>query len=449
MPAKTKEANLKTRNARTALPTRVMPYYRRVLGDLHLGYYSPRTRGLAGSWIARRYLGKGHYETGALGLADDRPDVPADGEKVLTFDQAQAAAQAWLRKKTVAARAAEAGAAVVTVRAAVAAYIEARKARDARTGRDAELRLGRHVLNAKLADTSLADLTPQDFTVWRKGLKRGGRAGKGKALPLAPATLARLLNDLRAAMADADLPSDKAEVVKKGLKAPEAPDRAREAAILTDADVRKVVAAAYDHDPDLGALVMVLASTGCRFDQAARIRVSDFQPEAARVMIPVSRKGRGTKKIPFLPTPLTDDVVKRLLPLLAGRAGHELLLTRWHRKKALGKPKAGALPGWERDGRRGWSVAADMSRPWKAAVAAAALPPGTVPYALRHSSIVRGLRAGLSARLVAAAHDTSTAMIETHYSAFIMNAEADLLRRALTPMAPADISVLRPATSAA
>jgi hypothetical protein len=71
-----------------------------------------------------------------------------------------------------------------------------------------------------------------------------------------------------------------------------------------------------------------------------------------------------------------------------------------------------------------------------AVVAAAELPPGLVPYCLRHSSIVRGLRAGLPVRLVAAAHHTSGIMIEKHYGAFIVDATEDLLRRAMVSMSP-------------
>ena len=50
-------------------------------------------------------------------------------------------------------------------------------------------------------------------------------------------------------------------------------------------------------------------------------------------------------------------------------------------------------------------------------------------YALRHSSIVRALVAGLPVRLVAAAHDTSVEMIEAHYSAHIIDATEDLHRK--------------------
>jgi len=57
-----------------------------------------------------------------------------------------------------------------------------------------------------------------------------------------------------------------------------------------------------------------------------------------------------------------------------------------------------------------------------------------IPYALRHSSIVRGLRAGLPIRLVAALHDTSVEMIEKHYSAFIVDAMDELAAKAIVPL---------------
>lgn len=58
------------------------------------------------------------------------------------------------------------------------------------------------------------------------------------------------------------------------------------------------------------------------------------------------------------------------------------------------------------------------------------------PYALRHSSIVRGLSAGLPIRLVAALHDTSSMMIESHYTAYTTSALDELAARAVVPLAP-------------
>lgn len=59
---------------------------------------------------------------------------------------------------------------------------------------------------------------------------------------------------------------------------------------------------------------------------------------------------------------------------------------------------------------------------------------GIVPYALRHSSIVRGIASGLPIRLVAAMHDTSVAMIEKHYSRWIVEGLEDFAARAIIPL---------------
>jgi integrase len=72
-------------------------------------------------------------------------------------------------------------------------------------------------------------------------------------------------------------------------------------------------------DADFGALVMLLAATGARMDQVARLTAGDFQPEARRVMVPASRKGRGPKQVTHTAVPLPDDVVARLRPFAAGR----------------------------------------------------------------------------------------------------------------------------------
>jgi hypothetical protein len=52
-------------------------------------------------------------------------------------------------------------------------------------------------------------------------------------------------------------------------------------------------------------------------------------------------------------------------------------------------------------------------------------------YALRHSSIVRALLAGVPARVVAAVHDTSIGMLERTYSAFIADHADTIARRGL------------------
>src|SRR5262245_53467753 len=60
------------------------PYFVKIAKGLRLGYYRGAT---AGTWIGRRYLGNGSYETDPLGLADDTTE--ADEVKVLDYWQAQ------------------------------------------------------------------------------------------------------------------------------------------------------------------------------------------------------------------------------------------------------------------------------------------------------------------------------------------------------------------------
>jgi hypothetical protein len=78
-----------------------------------------------------------------------------------------------------------------------------------------------------------------------------------------------------------------------------------------------------------------------------------------------------------------------------------------------------------------------------AEIAAAVGLSGVTMYALRHSSIVRQLLAGLPIRLTAVHHDTSVAMIEKTYSRHIGDHGDALIRRALPDFAqPATANVV-------
>ena len=57
-------------------------------------------------------------------------------------------------------------------------------------------------------------------------------------------------------------------------------------------------------------------------------------------------------------------------------------------------------------------------------------PDAVVPYALRHSSIVRQLLRGVPIRVVVSHHDTSVAEIERTYSRFITGDPTEALTRA-------------------
>ena len=203
----------------------------------------------------------------------------------------------------------------------------------------------------------------------------------------------------------------------------------------SDAQVSRLIRAARETDTeqewngDLYRLVIVLAATGARFSQIARMKVSDVQRAQGRLMVPVSRKGKGTKGA-SIPVPVGKDVLDELVPATTGRGGDAPLLERWRHHQVPG----GRLQ-WERAGRGPWQSPSELTRPWQDIRERAEMP-DVIPYALRHSSIVRGIRANLPLRLVAALHDTSVQMIERHYSKWITSGLEELAARAVVPLVP-------------
>jgi hypothetical protein len=95
------------------------------------------------------------------------------------------------------------------------------------------------------------------------------------------------------------------------------------------------------------------------------------------------------------------------------------------------------MPGgieWKKSERGPWKKA-ELTRPWQAIRERAGMP-DVIAYALRHSSIVRGLRNGLPIQHVAKSHNTSVVMIERHYAKYIATALEDLARAAVVLLVP-------------
>ena len=143
-------------------------------------------------------------------------------------------------------------------------------------------------------------------------------------------------------------------------------------------------------------------------------------------------KGAWGQKVSHVAVQIGHDVVEVLRPAIAGRRSNAPLLERWHHQQTKGTEFA--PPSWERLSRGPWLHATELARPWSLILRRAGLPADTVPYSLRHSSIVRMLKAGLPIRLVASLHDTSSAVIERHYASVITNAMDDLAARAVVPL---------------
>ena len=69
-------------------------------------------------------------------------------------------------------------------------------------------------------------------------------------------------------------------------------------------------------------------------------------------------------------------------------------------------------------------------------------------YALRHTSIVRQIKANVPIRIIAALHDTSVVMIERNYSEYIADHADDLARPALLETSAEVIALPAPSTKA-
>ena len=106
--------------------------------------------------------------------------------------------------------------------------------------------------------------------------------------------------------------------------------------VLPDADVLRIIEAAYQEDRAFGVLVQVLAETGARVSQAARLRCADLQADRAdpRLLMPTSYKGRGQKEKQQAPVPITATLAALLAELKGDRPDDAPLLvksdgTRW------------------------------------------------------------------------------------------------------------------------
>lgn len=442
-----KEAPITTASARSKLPAG--EHARRLDADAAVWYRKGKRGGV---WFARwRNYGPGaNYKQAPVGPANDVNDRQMEG--TFTFLQAEAEA-----RKIVAAAREEAKALadgpVLTVQSSLETYIGDRDARDSRrAGRpirsDAGQRLRRYVLGqpargkqpviapAPLAALELHRLKERDLLSWRDGL----------ADTLKATSRQRLINDLKAALnATYAANRDRLDpafpgLVKNGLRAIADPDDsepvARDNQILSDGDVSRLLKSVREidveqgWDGDLFRLVLVMAATGARFSQLARMAVSDCQHKEGRLMIPTSRKGKGGK-ISHITMPVGRDVLDALAIVTVGRPGAAPLFERWRSEQVKGEI------AWQRGERGAWRSSSELTRPWQAIRESAGMP-DVIPYALRHSSIVKGIRVNLPLRLVAALHDTSVAMIERHYAKWVTSGLEEMARAAIVPLVPPD-----------
>ena len=399
MARSTRSAQLETRSSRLRLPIAKKPVFVKIGPGIGLGY---RRNQSAGTWVVRVADGRGSNWTKAIGLADDFDS--ANGASVLDFWQAQGHARLLARKDLTGD---EDVVKPITIAQALKSYEQDLKTRGGDAGNVSRVKAH---LRPGLRDQAVTLLSSRELRRWRDGLARR----------LAPATINRTCAAFKAALnlaAEHDPRIINRRDWETGLAT--LPDAEEPRNVILDEEaIRRLIALAHEQSPEFGLLVEVAAVTGARISQLARLEVQDLQIDdsAPRLMMPTSKKGRGTKRIMRRPVPIPLGLATRLLAAAEDRFPNAPLLQKL----------SGAA--WQKS---------DHSRPFARAVKAAGLDPAEVSmYALRHSNIVRQLLAGVPIRVVAVNHDTSIPILERVYSRYIGDHADALARGALL-----DISV--------
>ncbi|PSO25117.1 site-specific integrase [Bradyrhizobium sp. MOS002] len=407
---KPRKITLETPTGRAKLTPRKASYFVRVAPHIALGYR--RNQSGFGTWSVRFADGSASGWLKKFGTADDLE--PANNSSVFNYDQALRQARKLARGEADGqTETAAAGFAPITLDAALTDYQRDLEARSGSIYNATGLR--RH-LSAQLCAKPVALLDAQELRKWRDGL-----LGKG----LRPSSVVRYCKSLRAAL-NLAASHDKQRITNAdawaaGLDTLPDATVARNV-VLSDQDVSRFVGAAYDHDAKLGLYVDVLATTGARPSQAARLLVEDLHGGTKpRLRMPRSAKGgsknRAARKNERISVPITPALAAKLKQAASGRAADAPLLL-----------QGNGLP---------WGGSDDYRQDVAGIVNALKLDARATLYALRHSSIVRALLRGLPIRLVAASHDTSSAEIERTYSKHITDHSDEIARAALLHHAPA------------
>jgi integrase len=421
MARRIRKSKFESRTSRLDNPVRKKPYHAAKLGrGLHLLYRRNQT---GGTWIVKASDGHGAFWTQRIAVADDHDE--SNGKDILTFFEAQDQAKRLARGEaavTDGSAGIESPNAPITVDAALDAYKADLIARSAKAY-NAEW--PRKHLPAALRAKPVAALTSTELTAWRDGL--GGKIKK-------KSTVNRLTACLKAALTLAAKKDERIQNVLawgfglEGVPIPVEEDPARNV-ILSDDQVRAFVVEANRGDDKLGLLIDVLAVTGTRPSQAVRLTVDDFvdHPLTPALLVPDAGKGgnrnRAGKKRRRTRLAITPELAARLRAAKGNRYGDMPLLL-----QADGTPWA-ATP------------ADNYHRRVDAIVTAIGLDPTKVTaYSLRHSSVVRQLLKNVPARVVAALHNTSVTMIETHYTKHIADYASELSRASLLWHAPVEFA---------
>ena len=365
---------------RLKLPVRKKPYKALIAPGVFLCYRrntGPGTWSVEAGWLKR------------FALADDHE--LANGASVMTFYQAQQRALKMVRGSEGDTNK------PITIAEALDAY---QTDLESRGGAKHNAGSVRNHLSDAMKSKVVALLTEAELTAWRNKLIADG---------LKPSSVNRYSKSLKAALslaAKRDKRISNGAAWKSGLKAKKGANQpSRDNYYLPDTVILAIVGECYIEDADFGALIDTLATSGARELQVLKLWPRDLlddKPEAPRLMMPCSRKGKD-REPETRALPITPRLAKVLRTRAAARGPNRPLFD------------------------HAWGTAARF----RVVLQRLGLDLTLTPYTLRHSSIVRQIRASTPTRIVAFAHDTSVAEIEKTYGRFLSDASDDLIRAGL------------------
>lgn len=293
MGRRVKDARLDNRTARLSLRIQLEPYWRLVSEGCHVGYY----RGArVGKWVARyRSPGSGrNYVKRTIGEADDIRD--ADGETILSFNQADAKARVWFDEvaKVGGQRSTK------TVSDALDAYLAGFTGKSlAKTKARIEA-----VIRPVLGHIKLSALTRQGISDWHKSRGRSPamlRTKKGaekrnerpvvtdEAIRSRRATANRDLTVLKAALNRfADDHHGLAVHAWRDVKPFRGVDSAK-LRYLSDDEARRIVNACK---PEFRPMVQASLLTGARYGELCDLKVSNVDLNAGTLWLPATKSGK-------------------------------------------------------------------------------------------------------------------------------------------------------------
>ncbi len=420
-----RDSKLDTVSGRAKLAAAPDPYWLPMAKNQSIGYRKPKKG--AGTWQARLYWPEsGTFTKKALGAADDFQSF--DGVTVLSWEQAQAAAEVWFKTQAQEAHQEALGEPVAggsyTVGKALDDYFADGERRGMK-GLSRDMQRAAAWITPELGAVEVAKLTRTRLESWLTKVADSPRRLRTKlnaeqSFAKAPKTsdekrarkdsANRILTVLKAALNHA---LDRRRVTGgeawQAVKPYRGTTSARVRFLSQEDQVRLVNAC----QPDFRRLVTAALHTGARYGELARLQVKDFNAEAGTVFIAESKSGKPRHVV------LTEEGQALFTELTAGKPAGDLVLQRDEVKRRSHKETG-----------TGWGHG-DAGRLMAEACEAAGLDALNF-HELRHSYASMLVNAGCPLPYVAAQLGHSdTRMTEKHYGHLAPSALADAIRAAM------------------